>query len=360
MTSREIVRAAITFDGPERVPMSLPPPYPNDFRTAYAGPDPACPASGWHEVEPGRWEETDEWGNTWARVEGFSKGEVARGALERWDALDALRLPDYGLPERYAEARRVFGEETERFRVGGLPGFPFNIARKMRRLDNFLVDVLAEPDRVAGLLAMVEEQMARAVRQYAAAGADAVMFPEDWGTQDRLLVRPEVWRRVFRPGFERLCGIARDCGLFVLMHSCGCIREIIDDLIGVGINVLQFDQPRLYGIEALAEQFGGRAAFWCPVDIQTTLQSGDAAAIRAEARLMVERLGAFRGGFIAGYYWGNEAIGLDRGWQDVACRAFVEHGAPEVWRELEPRLAAGGAPAGSGARSGEHRVGGSD
>ena len=90
---------------------------------------------------------------------------------------------------------------------------------------------------------------------------------------------------------------------------------------------LQPDQPRLMGLERLAHEFGGRVTFWSPVDIQKTLQKKDAAAIEADARFMVERLGmAGRGGFIAGYYGSNEAIGLTPEWQDIACKAFVKFG----------------------------------
>jgi hypothetical protein len=326
MTSREIVQRTLAFRSPERIAMSLPPPYPDDFCFAGIGPDPAHPETDWRQVGPGRWERTDEWGNTWARLEGFSKGEVCRGALEDWDRLDRIGLPDYSLPERYDGARRTFAASPDKFRVAFLPGFPFTITRYMRRMENFLMDVCAEPDRTARLLGMAEEQLHHAIRRLADAGADAVMFAEDWGTQDRLLVSPELWQRMFRPGFGRLCRTAHERGLFVIMHSCGYIREAMDGMLEAGIDAFQFDQPELYGIDRLADEFGGRATFWCPVDIQKTLQTRDAARIEAAARKMIERLGARGGGFIAGYYGSNEAIGLEPQWQDIACRAFVKYG----------------------------------
>jgi hypothetical protein len=168
------------------------------------------------------------------------------------------------------------------------------------------------------------------------------MFPEDWGTQDRLLVPPKVWHRLFKPGFDRLCSTAAEAGVYVIIHSCGFIYEAMEGMIDAGIAAFQFDQPELYGLDLLAEEFAGRVAFWCPVDIQRTLQTRDAGKIEAAAKEMIEKLGTVRGGFIAGYYGGNEAIGLDPKWQDVACRAFVKHGAPELWPELKARVGAGG------------------
>ena len=146
------------------------------------------------------------------------------------------------------------------------------------------------------------------------------------------MVSPDMWREIFKPEFKALAGRAHDHGLFVLMHTCGKMTAVLDDMIECGVNCFQFDQPRLHGIEHLAEQFGGRATFWCPVDIQTTLQTKDPQQIRGDAERMIDALGGkdgtggFRGGFIAGYYGGNEAIGLTDDVQEIACKAFVEYG----------------------------------
>ncbi len=100
---------------------------------------------------------------------------------------------------------------------------------------------------------------------------------------------------------------------------------IIPDLIECGIDVLQFDQPKIHGIKKLAE-YSGKVTYWCPADIQNTLQTKDEKVIESDIREMVEKLGGKSGGFIAGYYRDNKSIGLEPKWQDVACRAFVKYG----------------------------------
>jgi hypothetical protein len=324
MNSREIVLRTVEFTGPERIAASFPEPYWNDFCHVHY--DLQDFSRDWQDVGRGRQEYVDEWGNTWARVDRTSKGEVARGVLEDWADLDQLTLPDLADPENFQLVRAICSDpENERFRVGGLPGFPFNIARKMRRLDQFLMDLLLEPDKVERLLRRIEDLLAETIIQYADAGVDAVFFPEDWGTQESLMIRPKMWREVFKPGFDRLCDVAHDHDIKVFMHSCGKTTAIIPDLIEAGIDLLQFDQPRLHGIETLA-QFHGQMTFWCPVDIQKTLQTEDEEAIIADARAMVEQIGGPDGGFVGGYYQDNASIGLDPHWQDVACRAFMRYG----------------------------------
>ncbi|NLV73903.1 MAG: hypothetical protein GXY52_04355 [Chloroflexi bacterium] len=321
MNAREIVARTIDYQGPARLAGTMPAPYWHDFvMMSYRYP---ADESIWREVRPGWQERVDMWGNTWARVDLTSKGEVVRGVIEDdWAKLDTLVLPDLANPANYDEVRRICQDKAEtRYRVGALPGFPFDIARYMRRLENFLGDILLEPERVNSLLTRLADLLAAMMHQYAAAGTDAVMFCEDWGTQTGLMIHPRTWRQMFKPHYMRLCTAAHREGLHVLMHSCGKITDIIPDLIEVGVDVLQFDQPRLLGLDTLA-QFHGKMTFWCPVDIQKTLQTKDAAAIAAEAHELVAKLGGSQGGFIAGYYSDNVSIGLEPQWQDIACRAF--------------------------------------
>ncbi len=326
MESRELVRTSLAFAGPERIPMALPAPYPNDFvRGGGAAPDPQHKGTGWYRAGDA-WERIDTWGNTWQRLEAFSKGEVTRGALQNWDDLDRYVFPTYNDPAQYAGARTRFAAAPDKYRIGGLPGFPFNIARYLRRLDFFLEDLVLEPKLAISLLDRITELLEDMINGMADAGADAISFPEDWGTQDRLMISPTMWRQIFRPRFERLCGLAHKRGLAVFMHSCGYIYEIIGDLIEAGIDALNFDQPEIHGVDNLARNFGGKVHFWCPVDIQKTLQTGDAKTVEAAARNLVDKRGCFGGGFIAGYYGDNSVIGVDPKIQDVACQAFVKYG----------------------------------
>ena len=74
MTSREIVRRTIGYDEPERVARSF-----QDADIAETGCSATTHATQWEEVGGSRWERTDEWGNTWGRVDPTSKGEVVKG-----------------------------------------------------------------------------------------------------------------------------------------------------------------------------------------------------------------------------------------------------------------------------------------
>ena len=73
-------------------------------------------------------------------------------------------------------------------------------------------------------------------------------------------------------------------------------------------------------------QEGAKITFWCPVDVQKTLQTQNEQIIRAKAREMLDKLWQGRGGFIAGYYTDNTSIGLEPKWQGHACDEFLKYG----------------------------------
>lgn len=322
MTSREIVHATLEYGAPERVARSF-----GDSDLLWVRCENKTRASDWVEIGNGRWERTDEWGNIWARLDPTSKGEVVKGVLDDLDDIDSHQFPDYSRVEDYAAVSERRASAPDKWLIGSLPGFSFNIARKMRKLDQYLMDLLLETERVHELHNRIDDMLGHMIRNYAATGVDCVMFHEDWGTQSQTLISPAMWRTEFFPRFVNLCELAHSCGIKVFMHSCGKIEAIVPGLIEAGIDVLQFDQPDLHGIDVLAAyQKKDHITFWCPVDIQKALQQRDETLIRVKAREMLDKLWRGRGGFIAGYYGDNASIGLEPRWQDVACDEFTKHG----------------------------------
>ncbi len=344
MTSREIVRRTLDFENPPRVARTFEfAGIPGD--TVWAGHSVKGRRTDWREIGGGRWEMTDLWGNTWSRVDPTSKGEATAGifdpapsasadsAVASMSAFESYQWPDFSNPADFEPARRVRAEYPDKWVIGGLPGFPFSIARTMQRLDVYLMNLLAEPEFIARVHDRIESLLADMIRNYGKAGADAVMFGEDWGTQRGLFINPALFEREFLPRYQRLCAVAHESGVRVFMHSCGQIEPIVPWLIDAGVDLFQFDQPELHGLDVLAShQKRAKATFMCPVDIQKVLQTRDEKLIRAKAREMLDKLWQGRGGFIADCYGDNASIGLKPEVQSWACDEFVKLGVARRYR----------------------------
>ncbi len=322
MDSREIVQRTLDYEDPERVARSF-----GDSDLLSVSSSAKTHATEWVEVGQGDWERIDEWGNTWRRIDPTSKCEVFRGALDDLSGLSSYEFPDFSKSEDYDVVRKSREENPAIWLMGHMPGFAFNIARKMCRLEQYLINIMVDRVQIHELHDRIDSLLEDMIRNYAAAGVDSVMFPEDWGTQTQTLISPPLWREEFYPRFRKLCGIAHECGIKVFMHSCGKIEAIVPGLIDAGVDLLQFDQPDLHGIDTLAEyQLIKKVTFWCPVDIQFTLQTRNENTIKNKVQEMLDKLWKGRGGFVAGYYTDNPSIGLDPKWQDLACEAFLDSG----------------------------------
>jgi hypothetical protein len=320
MKPRDIVLANITHDNPLRPGVNFDNGRRNDILGAGLGPSPVFQPRVWVE---GRIEyREDEWGNIWHRfVDGSQSGEIYRPAIVDWAQLKDLRIPDYANPARYERMRKLFAQETERFRLASLPGWVFATSRYLRKMEIYFMDLLLERDHIEELHDIVTGLFEQVIIQCAKAGADGIFFCEDLGTQERTLVSPAMWRDIFAPHYRRLCGVAHAHGLKVLMHSCGYNWALIDDLIDAGIDMLQFDQPALYDQPALAAKLRERkVGFWAPVDIQKILPTGDRALIEQEVQRMLE---LYRGGLIFKNYGDLPGIGVKKEWDMWAYNAVL-------------------------------------
>ena len=335
MESREIIRRVIKRDDPPRVGLRLKKSgYPNDILV--------LPSFGSVSAVEGDWGRdpalvgrvpgfagqlrTDVYGNIWGRLDGLTKGECVLGRFEQdWSAADDWVPPQLDRSSRPAvDAALASGKG--RWALGMLPGMPFSILRCLRGMENTLTDVLLEEDRVRSVIDRMVPYLLSHVDANADAGADAVYSGEDWGTQEALLVSPGTWRSLFSQAFRAVAERAHERGMVYVVHSCGFIHDIIPDLLDAGVDVFQFDQPTLVGVERLAREFGSRVTFWSPVDIQAVMPVADRERIENEARLMIREFGRDGGGFIAADYTDWPSINIPDEKAEWARQVFLKEG----------------------------------
>ena len=335
MNSRELIKKVIEFDNAERIGYCFNGGYPNDF--SWYGIERLSDYDyGWHnpagftEQYPGLenfegFVRKDEFGNLWGKMlkDPSPQGEVLYGVLQSWEDLDGYKFPDLSNPRRFAYIKNKLNHD--KFKIGGLPGFPFSIMRYMRKMEYFLEDILLEQKYVLKLNRIVVNELIKIIDNFADAGMDAVIFYEDWGTQDRLLINPQLWREIFKPSYKELCRRIHAKNMYVFMHSCGYIYDILEDLIETGVNVFQFDQPTLMGADRVSSIFYKRASLLSPVNIQTALPTGNKKLIEEEAKTLVNKFFC-GGGFIAQDYGDYPTIQVKEEWANLMREAFIKYG----------------------------------
>ncbi len=111
---------------------------------------------------------------------------------------------------------------------------------------------------------------------------DAVLIGNDFGAQQALILSTKMIRKFAFPGTRKLVDQAHAYGLKVIHHSCGAVRDIIPDLIDIGVDAIHPIQALAAGMEAesLKRDFGDQVSFCGGVDHQNLLVRGSAAEVR--------------------------------------------------------------------------------
>jgi hypothetical protein len=321
-TSREIVRRAIEFDDPPRLPYSFIEPLESDFVELAAG------NASLSYIPEGELA-FDDWGVGW-RGSGRYWGHADVCPLADLSALEGYRFPEVMPPERLALLKAVTeaGNKAGKYVVGGDAIGSYERLRGLMGFDNLMVSLYTERQRFEELLDKLTDMTLDVLHTYAEmGGVHAFMTWEDWGLQTTLQIRPQQWREIFKPRYARIVEETHKAGMHYLWHSCGYIMDIIPDMIEIGVDVVQIDQPRLLGVERLASEFGGKICFWNTVDIQwSPVSEVGLEEVRAEVKHMVEQFGRFNGGFIARQYPQPRDIGMTPERHHAIYEAFMEFG----------------------------------
>ena len=322
-TSREIVQRCLTFDYPEKIPLDLwvlpwadihhpaalkqiREKYPSDF-TSVPGQFNIAPKFNGDRYNPGYY--TDEWGCVFKNIQEGIIGEVEIPLVKEIEDWRIVKPPYEQLQVINKDTISIvnrFCAETDKFVSGGCCPRPWERYQFLRGSENSLIDVLMPDMGRKDLLKRIHDFYLKELEFWVKTDVDAVMFMDDWGSQNQLLIPPPIWQELFKPLYKDYCDLAKAHNKFVFMHSDGYITDIIEDLIEVGVNALN-SQLFCMNIEELGERFKGRITFWGEIDRQEILPSEDPEVGREAVRKVKRHLCNPSGGVIAQFEIGPGA-----------------------------------------------------
>ena len=314
MTSREIVRRAIHFQNPSRIPCN----YDSNrtpCRECYGDDILWCFAKSQSRFNEAG-DKVDERGCVWKSM-GETFGEPTEFPLEELEEYADTPLPDFDRADRYDEMRRQIEENKgEKYMMAMMPTGIFQIMIHLFGFEDFMCQIAGNTEEFARFASNLTDLCIRCIHRIADAGADGIILIEDMGLQDRMMISPTMWHDIYAPLYTRMFAAAHQRGLDVISHTCGHIVSILDDYIACGLDVIQMDQQDNMGLETL-HQFAGKVCFFCPLDIQTTIDF-DRKAIFDRAQKMVDCLATPAGGFMSKTYPQPDAVHItDRYMRDM-------------------------------------------
>jgi uroporphyrinogen decarboxylase len=243
----------------------------------------------------------DEWGLVWTRQGDFNQihtyplGQASEEEIMHYQfPYDQVgKLNDFMIP--------VIEEREDYFIGCDISPCVFEMFWRFRGLENAMFDLIGRSQSTLKLLqACADFSVALAEAAMQKYDLDWVWTGDDAGSQDNMLMSPKMWRELIKPGLKTIFDSIKAGNKIVAFHSCGAIRPIIEDLIDIGIEVLNPIQPNCPGMNPLElkKEYGAHIAFMGGVDTQGVIPKGTVDEVYKATRELVDGMTADGGGYI--------------------------------------------------------------
>ncbi len=138
----------------------------------------------------------------------------------------------------------------------------------LRRMDNFMMDIMIDTHNAEVLLDALMEQhlgMLKNVCESVGDIVDVIRLGDDLGMNSGPFMSPEKYRELFKPRHTILCDfIKKNSSMHPLLHSCGSIYRLLPDIIEAGFEAVNPVQTSCTEMEPerLKKEFGNDITFW--------------------------------------------------------------------------------------------------
>lgn len=188
-----------------------------------------------------------------------------------------------------------------------------------RGIENFLADIAGSPEFAQELLDfIIANNMSMLPNTLASDCYDGILLGSDWGTQNDLIMSPETWRAMIKQGEKVQYDLIKESNKHVFVHSCGNICRIMNDMVELGVDVLNPVQPECMNLRELKNNYGDKLTFWGGISTQKTLPYGTPEEVRKETQETI-KLMSENGGYIT---CSSQEIQLDVPYENL--KALIE------------------------------------
>ena len=270
----------------------------HDFLITWIGP---CTSYYQKDTE----EYYDEWGIKFRWVDtktGNRYTEMVERPLAHIDDPDQLTMPDFKNMDRYKASKEMIEKHGKEYGImGGLACTLFELSWYLRGMEKVLEDMVLRKDFYHAYLDKLLGWVWDAGTILVKLGVDVIWIGDDFGSQDRLLISPALFREFFKPRYARLFSHLRSLNPHIkfAFHTDGYNWPIIQDFIDAGVNILNPVQPKSMDPAELKRKFGKQLTLWGTIDNQETMPFGSVQDVIEETKLRLKTV-APGGGLLLG------------------------------------------------------------
>lgn len=246
----------------------------------------------------------DMWGIVWQHMldaYGVHTSPLEGASLADLDSYD---WPDPHHPDLFkglGERAKYLYENTDYVIVGdAIKGGILTKALQIRGYGQMfadLVDNVAFAEALMDKLLWLYKEMWSGFLKEVGPYAQMVYFTDDIGGQSSMMISPDTFRTMVKPRLKELIDhIKSQADVKFMYHTDGTVTPVIDDIIEMGVDVLNPIQTSALGMDTavLKELYHGKLVFHGAIDVQQMLPSSTPEGVRYDVARRIHDLG--RGG----------------------------------------------------------------
>lgn len=208
-----------------------------------------------------------------------------------------LKLPDLEAYGRFDKVKRDVKKWKDKYIVAAGVSTLFRKGWILSGFSRFLEALYTDRKFVDELLNILMEYYIKQINKYIEAGVDIIQFGGDLGTEQSLMISPELWREIFKPRIKEIINSTKRDNIYYFLHSDGNIESIIPDLAEIGINILNPIQPECMDPKKIKNKYGSKITLHGTMSLQETFSHGTTEDIKNEIVDRVKNCG-YNGGLI--------------------------------------------------------------
>jgi uroporphyrinogen decarboxylase len=168
-------------------------------------------------------------------------------------------------------------------------------------LESLSFALYEQSDLVDAIMNKIGELCAAAARHAASLdNVGVILLSDDMGSNQGTLIKPAMLRERVYPHHKRVADIAHEAGKVFVLHSCGNLTAVMDDLIDdVGMDAKHSFQDAIMPVEEVCQRWGDRISVIGGVDMDL-LSRGTEAQVRERTRQILDACAARGTGYCLG------------------------------------------------------------
>lgn len=217
-----------------------------------------------------------------------SIGSESRVTIRTWEDFEKYEWPEVPINFEHFETAAKYLPDGAKI-VGGVGGGPYEWSTYLLGVEGLSLAVYMQPDLVEAVYGRLRDLYENASRQLAAMECiGALRQGDDLGFKTSTFLPPDILRQYVFPIYKRMVRAAHDEGKCFVLHSCGNLAEVYDDLIDdCGIDAKHSYEDVILPVGDFKRQYGHRVTALGGLDVDKVCQLPED-ELRAYTRRMVE------------------------------------------------------------------------